>query len=118
MQDLVERLASKAAIDQERAAKASRIILGFIAQKAPTDAVEVLLDAIPGSRAAIRRDGEARESGGFGAMAVFNALTGAGLTVDQSQAITRETMRYVRERAGNEAVSRIVGSIPDLDALG
>ena len=38
----------------------------------------------------------------------------AGLSMDQMQGVTREIIAYSRERAGEDAVGEIVGSIPGL----
>ena len=41
-------------------------------------------------------------------------MMSAGLSMDQVQAVTRETIAYVREKAGEDAVGEIVGAIPGL----
>jgi len=49
-----------------------------------------------------------------GIMGVGTKLMAAGLGMDQMQAVTRELIAYSREKAGEDAVGEIVGSIPGL----
>jgi len=45
---------------------------------------------------------------------VGTQMMAAGLRTEQIQAITRETMSFARENAGEDAVGEIVGAIPGL----
>jgi hypothetical protein len=49
-----------------------------------------------------------------GIMGVGTKLMAAGLSMSQMQAVTREIIAYSREKAGEDAVGEIVGSIPGL----
>jgi hypothetical protein len=51
---------------------------------------------------------------GGGAMAVLGKLQALGLGMGQIQGVTKETVDFARERAGNEVVTAIVESIPGL----
>jgi hypothetical protein len=117
MQQLVDRLVTVAGIDRERAERAARIVLSMLEREAPPEAVERLFGAMEGARESARLDGEAAHSGGYGAMSAFNALTAAGLSVRQAQAVTREVVLYAREKAGAEIVDRIVRAVPGLMSL-
>jgi hypothetical protein len=41
-------------------------------------------------------------------------MMAAGLSMSEVQAVTRETIGYAREKAGEDAVGEIVGAIPGL----
>jgi hypothetical protein len=49
-----------------------------------------------------------------GLMGVGTQMMAAGLSMGQIQAVTRETMSFARENAGEDAVGEIVGAIPGL----
>jgi hypothetical protein len=51
---------------------------------------------------------------GSGAMAVLGELQGLGLGMGQIQGVTKETVDFARERAGDDVVNDIVASIPGL----
>ena len=51
---------------------------------------------------------------GAGAMAVLGELQSLGLGMGQIQDVTKETVDFARERAGDEIVNDIVASIPGL----
>jgi hypothetical protein len=67
---------------------------------------------MPGAEAAVQA-----ESGGLGMggiMGVGTKLMAAGLGMSQMQSVTKEIIAYAREKAGEDAVGEIVGSIPGL----
>lgn len=117
MQQLVDRLSVAARIDRGRAERAARIVLSMLEREAPAAAVERLFGAMEGAREAAQLDGESRVSGGFGAMTALNALTAAGLSVREAQAVTREIVAFAREKAGDEVVEQIVAAVPGLPSL-
>jgi hypothetical protein len=47
-------------------------------------------------------------------MGAGTKMMAAGLSMDQVQGVTRETIAYAREKAGDDAVGEIVGAIPGL----
>jgi hypothetical protein len=49
-----------------------------------------------------------------GIMGVGTKLMAAGLSMDQMQGVTREIIAHAREKAGEDTVGEIVGSIPGL----
>ena len=51
---------------------------------------------------------------GGGAMQVLGKLQGIGLGMGQIQAVTKETVTFAREKAGDDIVNDIIGSIPGL----
>ena len=124
MNELIERIVKNVGIDAATAEKAVGIIMNFLLSEGPRDKVRELLARIPGGEAYAAQAAEpAERSGGFGGlgslmgggmMQAFNELTGAGLNMTQIQAVTRETVHYARDKAGEDLVGQVVGSIPGL----
>jgi hypothetical protein len=112
MDELVGRLVANVGVDQAVAEKAVGIILAFLLKEGPSDKVQALIDQMPGAETAVQA-----ESGGMGMggiMGVGTKLMAAGLSMGQMQGVTREIIAYAREKAGEDAVGEIVGSIPGL----
>ena len=125
MNELIERIVNNVGIDAATAEKAVGIIMNFLLNEGPRDKVRELLARIPGGEAYAAQAAEPAESGfggfgglgslmGGGMMKAFNELTGAGLNMAQIQAVTRETVHYARDKAGEDLVGQVVGSIPGL----
>ena len=47
-------------------------------------------------------------------MAVLGKLQGIGLGMGQIQSVTKETVNFAREKAGEDVVNDIIASIPGL----
>jgi hypothetical protein len=121
MDELLARLSSAAHIDHAKAAAAVKTILVFLDTEAPGDAVNELVDAMPGARPMLD-EGRAEKAdapgyAGFGAMAAYHALTAAGLSGGEVQVVTKELLAYSRETVGDETTGRIVGAVPGLEAF-
>ena len=119
MDELVERLVANTGVDRASAEKALGIMLDFLAKEGPPDKVQTLLASMPGADALIAAAREGDGGGGFfggmgGVMGVGSRMMAVGLGMGQIQGITRETIAYAREKAGEEVVGEIVGSIPGL----
>jgi hypothetical protein len=120
MDELVERLVSRAGIERPVAEKAVGIILDFLLKEGPADKVQVLIAKLPGADALVETERSAETSGGGflggmgGIMGAANRLMAAGLTMSQVQSVTQEVVAYAREKAGEDAVGEIVGAIPGL----
>ncbi len=115
MDELIARLVANVGVEREAAEKAVGIILDFLRNEGPPDKVQALLDSMPGAEHLI----QAQEASGGGMamggiMGAGTKLMAAGLSMDQVQAVTRETIAYAREKAGDEAIGEIVGAIPGL----
>jgi len=113
MDELIARLVANAGVDRDAAQKAVGIIFEFLRSEGPPDKVQALLDRMPGAEALMQASG----GGGFGMGGIMGAgtkLMAAGLSMSQVQAVTRETIAYAREKAGDEAIGEIVGAIPGL----
>ena len=112
MDELVGRLVASVGVDRAVAEKSIGIILAFLLKEGPADKVQALINQMPGVEAAVQA-----ESGGFGMggiMGVGTKLMAAGLGMSQMQGVTREIIAFAREKAGEDAVGEIVGSIPGL----
>ena len=115
MDDLVGRLVASVGIDTAVAEKSIGIILAFLLKEGPSDKVQALIDQMPGAEALMQQ--ASSDGGGFGmggVMGVGTKLMAAGLSMSQMQSVTREIIAYSREKAGEDTVGEIVGSIPGL----
>jgi hypothetical protein len=119
MDDLIGRLVASAGVDRTSAENAVGIILQFLLKEGPTDKVQALIERMPGADAAmlasspnLRAPSMLGAMGGL--MGVGTQMMAAGLSMGQIQAVTRETMSFARENAGEDAVGEIVGAIPGL----
>jgi len=122
MDELINRIVTNVGVDAATARNAVRIILSFLYQQGDREKVTALASKIPGADEFIEasEDDSAGTLGGLGglmgggAMAVLGKLQGIGLGMGQIQAVTKETVSFAREKAGDEIVNDIVGSIPGL----
>lgn len=118
MDELVGRIVAHVGVDRAVAEKAVGIILDFLDKEAPAEKVKPLLDRLPGAYQAVAAARSEAGAGGMfgmsGIMGVGSRLMAAGLGMGEIQGVTREVISYAREKAGDEALSGILGSIPGL----
>ena len=117
MDELIGRLVANVVVDRAAAEKAVGIILQFLVKEGPADKVKALIDKLPGAEAAIAAAPPDSGSGGMfggGVMAAGTRMMAVGLSMGQVQSVTRETIGYAREKAGEDAIGEIVGAIPGL----
>jgi hypothetical protein len=125
MEELLARVTQATGLDQATAKKAIGIILGFLKKEGPPNEVNQLLAAMPGSDDALLLAGETSGSGsggltgmmtsmGGGVMALGGQLMAAGVSMGQMQPLGKELFAYGREKAGEDVMGPIVGSIPGL----
>jgi hypothetical protein len=117
MDELVERLVANVGISRTAAEQSIGIILDFLKKEGPPDKVQALLEKLPGSEIFLQAAEAAGDPGGMfmsGIMGAGTRMMSAGLSMDQVQAVTRETIAFVREKAGEDAIGEIVGAIPGL----
>jgi hypothetical protein len=115
MNELVERLVANVGVPRTAAEQSVGIILDFLKKEGPADKVQALLDKMPGAESFLQSanlgdDGMAMS----GVMGAGMRMMSAGLSTDQVQAVTRETIAYAREKAGEDAVGEIVSAVPGL----
>ncbi len=116
MDELIARLVANAGIDRTAAEKSVGIILEFLRKEGPADKVQALIDRLPGAEALIQAQ-EASGGGLFqmgGLMGAGSKMMAAGLSMGQVQTVSRETLNFAREKAGDDTVGEIVGAIPGL----
>ena len=123
MEELLARVTKATGLDPATAQKAIGLILAFLQKEGPRAEVSQLLAAMPGAEQAVAQAGDGgpgATSGGFmgmlggGVMALGTQLMGAGVSMGQMQPLGRELFAYGREKAGEDVMGPIVGSIPGL----
>src|SRR3989442_12164444 len=117
MDELIERLAVKAGIDNAVAEKTVGIMLGFLRNEGPSDKVQALIDKIPGAEAAIAassNSGGLSRLMGSGLMALGTRLMGLGLGMGEIQNIARELFRFGPDPIGAEQMGGIIAGAPGL----
>ena len=120
MDELIARLVTNVGLDRDAAEKAVAIILAFLKKEGPPDKVQALIDSLPGAEELMESQEGLDASGGgmfamSGIMGAGTKMMAAGLTMTQVQGVARETLRFAREKAGDDAVGEVVGAIPGLD---
>ena len=123
MEELLARITRTTGLDAATAQKAIAIILRFLEKEGPPTEVSRLFAAMPGAEDVVAQSGDGGPgamAGGFmgmpggGVMALGSQLTSAGVGVGQMQPLGRELFAYGREKAGEDTMGAIVGSIPGL----
>src|SRR5436305_4108900 len=114
MDELIGRLVARVGVDRAAAEKAVGIILQFLIKEGPADKVSALIEKLPGAASAVAATPDTGSAGMLdsGIMAAGARMMAAGLSMGQVQGVTRETIAYAREKAGEDAVGEIVGAIP------
>lgn len=113
MDELIDQIIAATGIDAGVARQATGIVINFLSNDGPADAVDAVLDSLPGAR-----DLAAATGGGQGGiMGAFGDLTSAGLDVGDIQDVARIIVDYARATAGAEKVDALIAGIPGLDAL-
>ena len=113
MEELVQRIVANVGIDAEKAQGAVGMILGFLQAEGPADQVSKLIAAFPGAEAAIEAAGY---KSGFmpGVMGLGSKLMGMGMGMGEIGGVSKETIRFAREKAGDGPIDAVIASIPGL----
>jgi hypothetical protein len=122
MEELIARVTQKTGLEQATARKAIGIILGYLQKEGPANEVNQLVEALPGAQEAIDESKGGGNGGlmgmmgsmGGGVMALGGQLMGIGVSMGQMQPLGKELFAYGREKAGEDVMGPIVGSIPGL----
>ena len=101
-------------VDRAAAETAVGIVLDFLAKEGPPDKVKILLAKLPGAEALMQKAASEGGGGMGGVMGAGMRMMGAGLSMEQVQALTRQFIAYAREKVGEDAVGEVVGAIPGL----
>ena len=122
MDELISRVTQKTGLDQATARKAIGLILGYLQKEGPQAEVNKLIEALPGAMDAIEQSKTGASGGlmgmvgsmGGGVMALGGQLMGAGVSMGQMQPLGKELFASVLEKAGEDTMGTIMGSIPGL----
>ena len=128
MEELIARLSAATGISADVATQATGLILAFLEKEGPATEVATLVDSLPGGRDAVNAAMNADSSGGGlmgmlggmmghmggGIAGLGGQLMGIGLDLGQMQTLGKELFAYGREKAGEDVMGPIVGSIPGL----
>ena len=124
MDELIARVVAASGLSEELARKAVGIILAFLQKEGPAAEISELMAALPGAQQLAAAEGGSKGGlmgmvGGMmgsngGVMALGGQLMGAGLSMGQIQAVSKEMFAVGREKAGEDAMGGIVGAIPGL----
>ena len=131
MDELIARVSQAASVDAQVARQAIGEIFVCLKTEASPDALQELMDKIPGANDLAASMAEAEPAigggglmgalsgmmGGGGIMGLAGKLMGLGLGMGEMQTIGRELFAYAREVAGEEAVSKVTASVPALAQL-
>jgi hypothetical protein len=124
MEELIARITQATGLDAQTAQKAVGIILSFLKKDGPPEEIAKLLAAMPGAEDVIAQSGDGGPGGlmggfmgamGGGAMVLGQQLMSAGVGMGQMQPLGRELFAFGREKAGEDVMGAIVGSIPGLN---
>ncbi|WP_114945545.1 DUF2267 domain-containing protein [Microvirga calopogonii] len=122
MEELIARVTQKTGLDQATAHKAIGLILGYLQKEGPQAEVNQLIETLPGAQDAIEQSKTGASGGlmgmvgsmGGGVMALGGQLMGIGVSMGQMQPLGKELFAYGREKAGEDTMGTIMGSIPGL----
>jgi hypothetical protein len=125
MDELISHISAAAGIEDGLARQAVTEIFAFLQKEADPQALQALLDKIPGAAAIALppQDTDAGLSGllsalgGGGLMGLAGKLMGIGLGMGEIQSVGRELFAYAREQAGDDAVRKVTDSVPGLSTL-
>ena len=125
MDELIARVSQAAGVDSELARLALGEIFAFLKSDVPPEAVQKLLEKIPGSNelADSMAEPEAPVGGssllsalgglmGGGVMGLASKLMGLGLNTGEMHSIGHELFNYAREKAGDDVVNDVVAFVP------
>jgi len=125
MQELIARIVTTTGLDAARAEKALGIMLSLVRTQGNQQKVGELFSRLPGAAELADRYGRDGSRGGGllgmlggglmgGPFAAIGKLQAAGLTMEQIKQLGIETLAFAKEKAGEDLVRQVAGSIPGL----
>jgi hypothetical protein len=120
---------SRSSLDSARAEQAVGILLALVKTQGRRDKVDLLFDKLPGASELAARHGGDGGGGGGGLLArLGGGLMGAplvavgklqalGLSMGEIKTLGAEVLDYAREKAGEDLVRDVAGSIPGLSGF-
>lgn len=119
MDELISRITEKVGIDADQAKNAVGAILAFLQKEGPEDRVNEMMEAMPGAQDLV--DNVPAAGGGMlgglmggGVMGLGQQLMGMGLGMGEISGISKETIGFAKEKAGDGPVDEVIASIPGL----
>ena len=131
MDEMIARVSQAAGVDAQVTRQAIGEIFVFLKSEVEPQALQDLMDKIPGAQDLAASTGEAEAPmGGGGLMGALSSMMGGGgimglagklmaldLGMAEMQTIGRELFAYAREVAGEEIVNKVVASSPTLTQI-
>ena len=118
MDELISRITESVGIDADKAQSAVGMILGFLQSEGPQDKIAEMIAAMPGAQELIDQasGGGGALSGlmGGGVMGLGSKLMGLGLGMGEITGISKETIGFAKEKAGDGPVDEVIAAIPGL----
>jgi hypothetical protein len=113
MEELINRIVAHVGLDAPVARKSVGMMLGFLQQSGDADKVSALIGALDGGAEAVA---EANYQQGFmpGVMGLGSQLMQNGLGMSEITGVAKETIRYGREKVGEDEINALVASVPGL----
>lgn len=119
MDELIARITDSVGVDAEQAKTAVGMILGFLQKEGPEDKIGEMMSALPGAQDLV--DSVSGGGGGMlgglmggGVMGLGSQLMGAGLGMGEITGISKETINFAKEKAGDGPVDDVIAAIPGL----
>lgn len=121
----MEKIVKDTGLEAETAHKALAIMLSLVKSQGDQGAVEELFARLPGAaELAAEHGGDGARGGGLmamlgggamgGPLAAVAKLQAAGLTMEQIKQLGRTVLEFARDKAGDDVVRKVAGSIPGL----
>ncbi len=131
MDEMIARVSQAAGVDADVTRQAVGEIFNFLKAEAPPEALQELMDKLPGAHDLAASFGEAQTPTGGGLMGALSSMMGGGggimglagklmalgLGMGEMQTIGREVFAYARQVAGEETVNKVASSVPALAQL-
>ena len=132
MDEMIARVSQAAGVDAQVTQQAIGEIFVFLKSEVEPQALQDLMDKIPGAQELAASMGEAEApmgggglmgalssmmGGGGGIMGLAGKLMALGLGMAEMQTIGRELFAYARDVAGEEIVNKVVASSPTLTQI-
>ena len=131
MDEMIARVSQAAGVDAQVTRQAIGEIFVFLKSEVEPQALQDLMDKIPGAQELAASTGEVEAPmgggglmgalssmmGGGGIMGLAGKLMALGLGMAEMQTIGRELFAYAREVAGEEIVNKVVASSPTLTQI-
>ena len=119
MDELINRIIESVGIDADKAQSAVGMILGFLQKEGPQERIAEMLAAMPGAQDLIEQASGGGGllgglMGGGGVMGLGSQLMGLGLGMGEITGISKETLAFAKEKAGDGPVDEVIAAIPGL----